>query len=553
MNNAISMKKLCPFILLLLLLLTPFADADNNTSDVHPKLLLMITIDQLRGYIPWQLKDRFGKGGFRYLMERGTSFRNAHYQHSNTLTAVGHATLFTGGHTAQHGITGNNWYNRYTHQSVYCVADPSHPVIGQQKRDTDGASPQNLTSSTIGDELIAASGNRSRVFSVSIKDRGAIIPAGRKGKAFWYDPESGNFISSTYYYDDYPAWVKRWNNARKADNYISSPWALLHDVASYIHGSADDRSTERPVGALGRTFPHPASRNYSVLRYTPMADELTLDFVTALMREEKVGKGVNTDLLAISFSATDYIGHRYGPNSLEAEDNQLRLDQTLAKLFQMIDQLVGLKNTLVVLSSDHGGDAIPEHRTKLGIPAGRHAPDMLISEMNRVLKDHFSISEDLIITYLHPSIYLNTDLITTLDLEVEKVENVLAKALLKLPGISQAVTRTALLIGELPNNPISQKIQNAFHPTRSGNVLLVQEQYWFLNENISVAAVHGSPYSYDTHVPIMFAGTTILPKIVNQLVSPADIAATVANLLDIPTPSGSIGQPLIEVLATKTP
>ena len=541
-----------------LLILLVFAHEAYGQQTNHPKLILMITVDQLRGDMPWRLQDRLSPDGFRYFMEQGVVYKNAHYQHSNTLTAVGHATLFTGGHSAQHGMVGNYWYDPAEEQQVYCVADSSYRIIGEKAGSNAGASPKNLSASTIGDELVLASANQSRVFSVSVKDRGAIIPGGHLGKAFWYSRTNGQFVSSSFYYDAYPHWVEEWNKAKKADQYQDTTWDLLHTPSSYIAAQQDDRSYEQSYKQLGYTFPHSLSGKtpkdyYSTLRFTPMADELTLDFAEALIKAEKIGQGPHTDMLAISFSVTDYVGHLFGPNSLEAEDNLLRLDRTLAKLLRLIDRQIGLSNSLIVLSSDHGTDAIPEYRKSLGFPAGKHHPEQLIARMNQLLKTRFSTNENLIRAYLHPNIYLNLQSISQLGIKPKKIENFLAQELMKTPGIALAVTRTDLMQGQIVGNPLFKKVQLAFHPIRSGNVLLVQAQFWYLNQSTDVAAVHGSPYAYDTHVPIMFAGKDIKqPKVVNRLVSPSDIVSTLAAQLNIPLPSGASGQPLDEVFSSDT-
>jgi predicted AlkP superfamily pyrophosphatase or phosphodiesterase len=527
-------------------LLSMFAASMAFCDEIEkPRLILMITIDQLRGDMPWKLKDRFSPKGFRYLMDHGTVFKKAHYNHSNTLTAVGHATIFTGASTAQHGMPGNRWYDQNIQQTIYCVGDKSHLTIDENVTGDEGTSPVNLTSDTIGDVLITHSEKTSRVFSVSLKDRGAIIPGGRLGKAFWYSPRSGRFISSTYYFDSYPDWVVAWNNEKKADKYKNIQWQLSRERASYHFANQDNRPYEKSYKKLGRTFPHTLSSDaYSELRFTPMADELTLSFVKTLVESEKVGLGPHTDMLAVSFSATDYIGHLFGPNSLEAEDNLLRLDKTLENLFNFIDSKVGLENILIVLSSDHGTDAIPEHRISQGQPGGRHYPRKLIDEMNALFKKRYSIPADLIVSYLHPSVYLNLKMINKFSLDIEHVEKTLAEEIVKTPGIAFAVTKTDLLKKNLVTHELFEKIQNAFHPTRSGNVLIVQEQFWYLNEDLTPAAVHGSPYAYDTHVPIMIAGKKINHRIISEAVNPGYIAATVATYLNIPIPSGSTGQPL---------
>jgi predicted AlkP superfamily pyrophosphatase or phosphodiesterase len=519
-----------------------------------PKLVVQITIDQLRGDMPWRVNNRFGPGGFRYLMDNGTSYTNAHYQHSTTFTAVGHATLATGGNAAQHGLAGNDWHDTTAGKRVYCVEDDRHVLIGKEAKAHQGTSPRNLTSSTIGDELILATGHKSRVFSVSIKDRGAILPGGHLGKAFWYSSGSGKFVTSTYYFEQYPEWVKAWNAAGHADKYQTESWTLLQAPDTYTYLDQDDREMEKSYKHLGKTFPHPlgnekAKSFYAALRFTPMGDSLTLHFVKELMVQEKIGQGEAIDMLAVSFSATDYLGHAFGPDSLEAEDNLLRLDQTLADLFAFIDQQVGLDKTLIVLASDHGTDAIPEYKTSLGIAAGRHRPDEFIAQANASLQARFNTTENLVVAFWNPSLYLDGAALTKLNLDVTTAERALAEAMMELPGFALALTRTDLMAGDIPSTSTADKIQAAFHPKRSGNVLIVQEPFWYLYPNPDqFSAMHGSPYSYDTYVPIMFAGPGIKAQRITRLVAPRDIAATIAAYVGILPPSGSVGTPLSEIL-----
>jgi len=528
-----------------------------------PRLVLQITVDQLRGDLPARYDDRLTEGGFRYLMEKGTWYIDAHYQHANTETAVGHATLATGADPSRHGIVANDWIDQKTGAFVYNTEDDRYHIIGREPKAHEGVSPRNLAASTFGDELVVHNGGRSRVFSVSVKDRGAILPGGHAGKAFWFSKSSGEFVTSTYYYDDYPAWVKQWNAAKPADAFKGKSWKLLNDRATYVHGRMDDRPYEADLKPLGRIFPHPLGGDtkhfYLLLTLTPVGDMLTLDFAKALVENEKLGqndKGA-PDYLQISFSSTDYIGHLFGPSSLETEDNILRLDRTLAELFQFIDEKVGLDHTLIVLSGDHGAPEAPEYMAELGLSTGRFAFDWFKTEgpLTEALQKKFG-RDDLISGHSHPYLYLNLEAIASAGLDLAKVERFVADELIKIPGIAYAMTRSDLLAGRITESPVQNQIRRSFHPTRSGNIHMVPEQYWFLHSTEeaekmgigSIAAIHGSPWAYDTYVPIFFAGSGVPAQIIGRRVAPTDIAATLAAYLGIKPPSGSVGTVLTEVL-----
>ena len=526
-----------------------------------PKLVLQITVDQLRGDLPGRYRDRLGEGGFRYLMEQGVWYTDAHYKHANTETAVGHATLATGADPSRHGIVANDWIDAATGAFVYNTEDDRHHIVGKEPKAHEGVSPRNLLASTIGDEMVVHNGGRSRVFSVSVKDRGAILPGGHAGKAFWFSKSSGSFVTSTYYYDDYPDWVRKWNESRPADQYKDKKWELLNDRSTYVFGQTDDRPYEADLKPLGRTFPHPLGGDtkyyYLFLTLTPIGDMLTLDFAKALIENEKPGEKNATDYLQISFSSTDYIGHLFGPSSLETEDNILRLDRTLAELFRFVDEKVGLENTLIVLSGDHGAPEAPEYMAELGLSTGRFAFDWFKTEgpLTDAMQKRFGRA-DLIAGHSHPYLYLNPATIEEAGLDAAEVERFIADELLKIGGIAYAMTRSDLLSGRITESPVQNQIRRSFHPTRSGNIHMVPEQYWFLHSTEeaekmgieSIAAIHGSPWSYDTYVPIFFAGNGLPAKIVARRVAPTDIAATIAAYLGVKPPSGSVGSPLTEVL-----
>ena len=553
-------KNLIMFVTVMMVLLF---SAPVLAASPTPRLVLQITVDQLRGDLPGRYANRLTDGGFRYLMEKGTWYTDAHYQHANTETAVGHATLSTGADPSRHGIIANDWIDQDTGAFVYNTEDDRHHIIGKEPKAHEGVSPRNLMATTISDELVVHNGGRSRAFSVSVKDRGAILPGGHVGKAFWFSKSSGEFVTSTYYYDDYPEWVKQWNAAKPADAYRDQSWDLLHDRATYVHGQMDDRPYESDMKPLGRTFPHALGGDtkyfYLLLTLTPVGDALTLDFAKALVENEKLGQNHTgaPDYLQISFSSTDYIGHLFGPSSLETEDNILRLDRTLADLFHFIDEKVGLDNTLIVLSADHGAPEAPEYMANLGLSTGRFAFDWFKTEgpLTEALQKKYGRA-DFIAGHSHPYLYLNLNAVASAGLDVADVERFVANKLMKIPGIVYAQTRNDLLAGRISESPVQNQIRRSFHPSRSGNIHMVPEQYWFLHSTEeaekmgigSIAAIHGSPWAYDTYVPIFFAGHRVPAQSIGRRVAPTDIAATVTAYLGVKRPSGSVGTVLIEVV-----
>jgi len=553
-------RKSCVTIIAALAMLALVLPGPSNAAD--PRLVLQITVDQLRGDLPGRYADRLTDGGFRYLMEKGTWYIDAHYQHANTETAVGHATLATGADPSRHGIVANDWIDQETGAFVYNTEDDRHHIIGKEARAHEGVSPRNLMASTISDEIVVHNGGRSRAFSVSVKDRGAILPGGHVGKAFWFSKRSGEFVTSTYYYDDYPSWVKQWNASKPADAYKEKSWELLHDRATYVHGEMDDRPYEADIKPLGRTFPHSLGGDtkyfYLFLTLTPVGDALTLDFAKALVENEKLGQNRHgaPDYLQISFSSTDYIGHLFGPSSLETEDNILRLDRTLADLFHFIDEKVGLDQTLIVLSGDHGAPEAPEYMAEMGLSTGRFPFDWFKTEgpLTEALQKKYARA-DLISGHSHPYLYLNLDAIASARLNVADVERFVADELMKIPGIVYAQTRSDLLAGRITASPVQNQIRRSFHPTRSGNIHMVPEQYWFLHSTEeaekmgigSIAAIHGSPWAHDTYVPIFFAGSGVPAQVIGRRVAPTDIAPTIAAFLRVKPPSGSVGNVLTEV------
>ena len=550
------------------LLFTPGPVAAGNAP---PRLVLQITVDALRGDLPGRYAHLFGEGGFRYLMDEGVNYTNAHYQHANTETIVGHVSLATGTVPAAHGMVGNVWFDRETGRLAYNIEDPDYHLLTagadvdrsteidptQKAASVDGRSPTSILASTFSDELAAHTNGKAKIFAVSIKDRGAVSLAGHAGKAFWFSKASGEFVTSSYYYDAYPAWVNSWNAQRPAEAYAGTSWELMQDTSKYLFGGSDDREYETDFPGFGRTFPHPygaADDKYFTTRLTlsPAGDELALDFAKALIDAEGLGQDAVPDYLAVSFSATDYVGHIFGASSLESEDNLARLDRTLASLFAHIDEKVGLENTLIVLSADHGQPEIPGYLRELGMEDARHFDTDALDKAPAIaaLKARFGIAEELIEAFFQPYVYLNRDLIRENGLDPAEVETAVAEELAKFDGVAGAFSSTALRTASLPDTLLMRSILKNFHPKRSGDIYVVFEPYVYITDfdGLTVASTHGSPWRYDTYVPVIFAGAGLEAATVSRPVTPYDVAPTLSNYLGVKPPSSAIGNPLVEVV-----
>jgi len=535
-----------------------------------PKLILQITVDQLRGDLLARYYDRLGDGGFRYLLNAGTVYSNAHHRHANTETIVGHTTIATGADPSVHGMVANVWLDRVSGELTYNVEDARYPVLGegvgvdrkaeidptQMTARSDGRSPSRILVSTFSDELTLAQGGISKVFSVSVKDRSAISMAGHTGKAFWFSKKSGEFITSSFYYDQYPEWVADWNAGKPVDNYAGTSWNLLHDQSTYLFGKADDRPYETALPGYGRTFPHPfGSRDgaffTTLLTISPVGVELTLDFAKALIMNESLGRDDKTDYLSVSFSSTDYVGHLFGPSSLESEDNILRLDRTLAELLSFVDTQVGLDKTLIVLTADHGAPEAPGYLRELGFEADYIYPKTWDKAgAIEKLKKRFGIGGNLITTYFHPYLYLNREVIAEKGLDQAEVENAVVDELNRFHGVALALSSSALNSGKVPDTPLVQSILRNYNPSRSGDIYVVFEPNRFINEfdGLTVAVGHGSPWGYDSYVPIIFAGFGIRAQRINRIVHTVDIAPTLSLIVGAKPPTGSSGAPLNEVI-----
>ena len=577
--------------IILTVLLALIAPVNSVVAGTQPKLVLQITVDALRGDLLNRYSKVLGEGGFRYLLDEGIYYNNAHYQHANTETIVGHTSLATGTVPAAHGMVANVWFDRERNRLVYNIEVANYHLLSagadvdkkteidptQKAAKVDGRSPNNIITSTLSDEMAVHFAGRSKIFAVSVKDRGAVSLAGHAGKAFWFSKASGEFVTSNYYYESYPDWVVEWNAQKPAAAFDGKSWQLLRESSDYLFADADDREYETDLAGFGRTFPHAYGKTgdkyfTTKLTLSPAGDALTLDFARTLLDKEKLGQSDVPDYLAISFSSTDYVGHIFGASSLESEDNIAQLDRTLADLFSYVDKKVGLKNTLIVLSADHGQPEVPGHLHERGIAKAHHFDVEALDKTSAIaaIKKQFGLEvssgkkldkksdktsdkaneEKLIEAYFHPYIYLNHKLINKKGLDQEALEKTLVNELLKFDGIAYAVSSAALRTNDLPDNEMMRSIKRNYHPKRSGDIYVVFEPNVFINDfdGLTVASTHGSPWRYDTYVPVIFAGAGLSAATVNRAVTPYDIAPTIAAYLKIKPPSGTIGTPLLEVL-----
>lgn len=555
--------------LITLSLLLPFTALAQKPE--KPKLILQITVDGLRGDLITRFNENMGKGGFNYLLEEGIHYSNANYQHANTETIVGHVSLATGAPPSIHGMVGNTWFERDTNKVVYNIEDANYTLLSENadiKDDTEidptmkaanveGRSPVSILSSTFSDELSTAYNGQSKIFSVSVKDRGAVSLGGQQGKAFWFSKANKNFVTSSYYYQENPTWLNKWNNKKKADNYANKHWELSLPQKEYLFAKEKSTGFKTELGDFSTKFPHPygpANSDYysTFLTVSPAGDELTVDLVKEIVVAEQLGKDNIPDYLAVSLSSNDYVIHMFGPSSIEAEDNMLRLDRTLADLFKFIDKKVGLDNTLIVLSADHGASEAPEYLRNLGAVKPEYfSLDTLLNKgIYDKLKAKFGVGKELVESFTHPYIYLNHQAIEKNKLQLADVQRFLAKEVSKIKGIETAVAKVDIESKNLAENRLHRFVINNNHKERSGDIYPIYSSRHYVNDfdGLIVASSHGSPWRYDTHVPIIFAGAKIDNETVVRAVTPYDIAPTLSNYLGITLPSGSTGNVLKEVI-----
>ncbi len=517
----------------------------------RPALVVVLVIDGLPQEQLVKYRDLYGRGGFKRLLEDGAWFGNAHHMHAATLTAPGHAAVLSGSYPYRNGIIANEWIDRKTFEPIYNTGDAAHTYIGDETKKLDGTSPARLRVTTVGDELRYSNNGQSKVIAISGKDRGAILLAGKSGTAYMYMDKSGRFATSTFYMKQHPEWHNRYYAAKPQDKWMGQSWTLLLPEAAYARSMAEGQPWHRPFVGGSRTFPFVLPKDasyYPQLLRSPFGDEATLEFVRAAMEGENLGRnpaGV-TDILGVSLSTHDYVNHGFGPESRVSQDHLLRVDRALAAFFDYLDRRIGLDRVLVALTADHGFMNAPEYSAAAGLSGARLNNAKLITDLNAALSARFKVKGNLAPRFGYPAIPLDWDLIEKSSLNRAEVEAFAARFILDFPGIAAVFTRTQLESGALPDSPLTAQVLKAWNRDLSGDLYIVQQPYSLFGGQV---VTHGSPYTYDTNVPLMIYGRTwIKPGKYPRAAAVADIAPTLAYLLEIRPPAASEGRVLEEIL-----
>lgn len=540
-------------VLVSLLFLSGFmAAAQQNkpvsSSVARPKLVVGIVIDQMRWDFLYRYYERYGSGGFKRLIKNGFSCENTMIPYTPTYTAAGHACVYTGSVPAVHGIMGNYWFNKTLGRNVYCTEDSTVQPVGTTSN-AGKMSPTNMWTTTIGDELRIATNFRSKVIGIAFKDRGSILPAGHAANAaYWFDDVTGGFVSSTYYMNELPQWVKDINAKKLPDRYLAKDWNTLYPISTYRQSTKDSMPYEAIVPNEGNTFPHKTSsitkNKYNSFRYTPFANTFTFEMAKEAIRAEKLGT-TGTDFLALSFSPTDYIGHEFGPNSIEAEDTYLRLDADLALFLEYLDKAIGKNQYTVFLTADHGVANVPGFLKAHKIPAGTFDDAEIGKQLNAHLESAFKV-RDAVSKIINYQVYFNDAIVN--DENRRQLTDASIKFLLKYEFIANAFeTRQAMGI------PMPEKLRgmvaNGYNVKLSGDIQFNYKPQWY--DGWAKGTSHGVWYAYDAHIPLLWYGWGINSGKTNREVYMTDIAATVAALLSIQMPSGCVGKVIEEVAGSK--
>ena len=547
--------RICTILCFLLLSFISIAQAPKSvpsSTSSKPKLIIGIVIDQMRWDYINQFKSHFTtQQGFMRFVNEGATCNNNFIPYVPTVTACGHAAVYTGSTPAIHGVAGNQWYDNYQQRTVYCVEDPTVVSVGVEGSPAGKMSPVNVWTTTLGDEIKLANNFKSKVFGISIKDRGAIIPAGHSADgAFWYDSKSGNFISSTYYGKNLPKWVSEFNSQHRVDSLYAKGWNLSLAKSVYESNCDGDMNAyeSTPFGAEQKGFPYTLSqfigKDYGKISSTPYGNTIVAEMAEKALVSEQLGKDDITDLLAISFSSPDYIGHSFGPNSWETLDGYIKLDAVIAQLFASLDKQVGKNNYTVFLTADHAVANIPDFSKKHKIPGGLISESGIKKELGQLLLKQ-GLSDKLITAINEYNIHFNHPLMDSLGVSQDKLVQLVRQFVELKPGVLQVVEARKAASAALPEE-LRERIVNGYNPQRSGDLFIVTKSGYM--DGYATGTNHGVFYNYDAHIPLLWYGNGIKKGQVNSVNYMTDIAPTVSTLLGIQMPSGAIGKPILEVL-----
>lgn len=519
----------------------------NTQTVARPKLVVGIVIDQMRWDYLYRYNRYTDNGGFKRLMGSGFNCENTYINYAPTVTACGHSSIYTGSVPAINGITGNFWIDRQSNRDVYCSEDKNVKTVGSTS-EAGLMSPVNLLTTTIGDELRLATNFKGKVVGVSLKDRGSILPAGHSANAaYWYDGTTGNWITSTYYMNQLPKWVSDFNAKKMVDKYMEQGWSTLYPVNTYEQSSEDARPYEAKVFG-SNSFPYNlqqfAGKRYDLINATPHGNSFTAEFAKAALTNEGLGTDNITDFLAVSFSSTDYIGHSFGPNSVEEEDNFLRLDKDLGDFLDFLDAKVGKGQYLLFLSADHGALQAPEYLREHKIPSNRF--DLAIfSNLNQYLKNQFG-KDSLIVDMMNYQIFLNRPVIEAAHLNIDEIKKSIISSLSVMPGVARIIDIEKIEQTTL-NAKVKSMLSNGYYPKRCGDIQLIFQSQWIEGYS-AFGTTHGLWNPYDAHIPLLWYGWGIKPGKSYREVFITDIAPTIAALLNIQAPSGSVGKAIDEII-----
>jgi len=529
---------------------TTQAQEEPLNLGARPPLVVGITVDQMRADYLYRFWNDFGEGGFKRIVEGGFVCADHHFGYAPTYTGPGHASIFTGTTPAYHGIIANDWYDRASGGSVYCASDTSVRAVGAASPDEPAGfmSPHRLQVTTLGDELKLATGGQAKVIGMSMKDRGAILPAGHSADgAFWFHgKDEGAFISSTYYFEELPDWAERFNRKSPVDDYMKDGWKRLLNEDAYDESQPDNNPYESPFrGTTRATFPYDfrdlaeANRGYDLLKGSPAGNALLVDFALAAIAGEDLGGDAITDLLAISFSSTDYVGHQFGVHAQETQDVYLRLDRELARLFKALDEQVGAGNWMCWLSADHAGATVPSLGQSVGMPVDYWRPGNMTDAAEAACVAAYG-EGPWILQYSNDQFFLDRERIAAAGLDVEEVAARVRRVAMEDPAVYRAVTRWDLAQIASTEDPVLSNLQWGLHPIASGEVVVVPKPGW-INYG-RTGTTHGSPYAYDTHVPCIFYGWGVKPGATHERTHIRDIAPTVSALIHSPLPNAAAGR-----------